>query len=88
MAKKTSGTSGTSKTTNGKAPRARRTKTSRSPERTEEAIRIRAYELYLARDGSPGSPQDDWLQAEREIAAEAVITVPRTTRKRASQPST
>lgn len=34
----------------------------------EERIRIRAYELYLARGEQPGRHEDDWLQAEREIS--------------------
>jgi hypothetical protein len=34
----------------------------------EEQIRQRAYELYLARNGGPGSAIEDWLQAEAEIA--------------------
>lgn len=33
---------------------------------TEEAIRVRAYELYLARGGEPGRELEDWLTAERE----------------------
>ena len=36
-------------------------------ESVEEAIRRRAYELYLERGGAHGSAMDDWLQAEREI---------------------
>lgn len=32
-----------------------------------EEIRIRAYEIYIARDGQPGDELSDWLQAEREI---------------------
>ena len=32
-----------------------------------EEIRIRAYEIYLERDGQPGDDLNDWLQAEREI---------------------
>jgi choline dehydrogenase-like flavoprotein len=35
--------------------------------RDEEAIRCRAYEVYLERGGQPGSALDDWLQAEREL---------------------
>ena len=35
--------------------------------RDEEAIRCRAYELYLERGDQPGSALDDWLQAEREL---------------------
>jgi len=34
---------------------------------SEEQIRARAYELYLARKGAPGNPVDDWLQAEFEL---------------------
>jgi len=33
----------------------------------EDQIRKRAYELYLAREGGPGSDVDDWLRAEAEI---------------------
>lgn len=32
----------------------------------EDLIRRRAYELYLERGGRPGSPLEDWLQAERD----------------------
>jgi hypothetical protein len=34
---------------------------------TEEQIRLRAYEIYLERKGSPGSSLEDWLRAEREL---------------------
>lgn len=33
----------------------------------EERIRLRAYEIYLQREGQDGSALDDWLQAETEI---------------------
>lgn len=32
----------------------------------EEAIRQRAFEIYLARGGAPGYELEDWLRAERE----------------------
>lgn len=35
---------------------------------TADEIRRRAYELYLARRGVGGSPEQDWLQAERELS--------------------
>lgn len=35
--------------------------------RLEEEIRRRAYEIYLARNGSAGNEHEDWLIAEREI---------------------
>jgi hypothetical protein len=33
----------------------------------EETIRARAYELYLQRGGRGGSPEQDWLQAQKEV---------------------
>ena len=38
----------------------------------EEQIRIRAYELYLRREGRGGSPEQDWFQAMQEIYGESV----------------
>lgn len=37
---------------------------------THDEIRIRAYEIYLARGGDHGLDGQDWLQAERELLAE------------------
>lgn len=34
---------------------------------TDEEIRKRAYEIYLARGATLGFELDDWLQAEREL---------------------
>ena len=39
---------------------------------SEEAVRNRAYEIYLHRDATIGSDVDDWLQAERELKPERV----------------
>jgi hypothetical protein len=36
-------------------------------EPTKAMIRERAYHIYLARNGAPGDPTSDWLQAEREL---------------------
>ena len=33
----------------------------------EDQIRARAYEIYLERNGEPGNPVEDWLQAEAEL---------------------
>ena len=33
----------------------------------QEAIRLKAYELYLTRDKNVGNPQEDWLTAEQII---------------------
>lgn len=30
-------------------------------------IERRAYEIYLSRNGAPGDPLADWVQAEREL---------------------
>ena len=38
---------------------------------TQAEIARRAHEIYQARGGAPGSDLDDWLQAERELKAEA-----------------
>lgn len=42
-----------------------KTSTGDSPRLAE--IRIRAYEIYIERNGQPGDELSDWLQAEREI---------------------
>jgi hypothetical protein len=34
-----------------------------------EQVRVRAYEIYLARGGQPGREAEDWAQAERELRA-------------------
>lgn len=36
----------------------------------EQRIRERAYELYLARNGAPGDPVQDWLIAEQQCREE------------------
>jgi DUF2934 family protein len=48
-----------------KAPRKQSNRGER--ELQDEQIRVRAYELYMARGGIPGHEVDDWLQAEREL---------------------
>ncbi len=37
----------------------------------DDAIRLRAYELYLERGGQHGDPGEDWLRAELELIARA-----------------
>lgn len=34
---------------------------------TTEMIRLRAYEIFMSRDGCSGDELSDWLTAEREI---------------------
>ncbi len=40
------------------------------PQPIEDEIRKRAYEIYCARNGGPGSEVDDWLKAETELKEE------------------
>jgi len=35
---------------------------------THEQICQRAYEIFLARGSTPGNPEHDWFQAERELS--------------------
>lgn len=42
-------------------------------ELSEEQIRARAYEIYLAREGGPGDELSDWLKAEAELREAATI---------------
>ncbi len=42
-------------------------------ELSEEQIRARAYEIYLAREGEPGDELSDWLKAEAELREAATI---------------
>jgi hypothetical protein len=41
----------------------------RDPGVSDSEIRLRAYEIYLARGGSDGDPVADWLAAERQLRA-------------------
>ena len=36
---------------------------------TYEQIALRAYQIYLERNGAPGDPHSDWLRAEAELTA-------------------
>jgi len=36
-------------------------------EPTQDEIALRAYHIYLEREGAGGDPVEDWLQAEREL---------------------
>ena len=38
-----------------------------SRDKIEESIRLKAYELYLQRNGQGGDPYSDWLKAEKMI---------------------
>lgn len=34
---------------------------------TTDAIQLRAYEIFLERNGAPGDPLGDWVRAENEL---------------------
>lgn len=59
---------------------------------SQEDIRTRAYHIYLSRGSTPGSPESDWLEAERQLMEEAaradVQTVPTPAPIEASEPPT
>ncbi len=44
-----------------------------NPSPTEDEIRKRAYEIYCARNGGPGSETDDWLKAQAELKEKRAI---------------
>jgi hypothetical protein len=50
---------------------------------SHEDIARRAYEIYEARGRTGGSPVEDWLLAEQQLAAAVTTAAP--TRKRASK---
>jgi hypothetical protein len=64
MAKKSAEGSATSKTRKDVAP-----KPATTP--SHEEIALRAYHIYLQRNGSPGSAFEDWKRAEQELVREA-----------------
>jgi hypothetical protein len=57
-----------SKTKEAPAPKSKKAATQKS-EPTQDQIAARAYEIYLERGRTPGDPMQDWLRAERELAA-------------------
>lgn len=44
-------------------------KTKESPQKVEDLIRKRAYEIFLSRKGDHGDDLSDWLQAEKDITS-------------------
>ncbi len=45
------------------------------PQNVEDAIRIRAYELYEERGREDGHELDDWLRAEQEVTQRKARTI-------------
>jgi hypothetical protein len=46
------------------------------PEERFNLVKKRAYEIYLERDPSFGTPEEDWWKAEREIEKEEQLASP------------
>lgn len=44
-------------------------------EATSNRIRMRAYEISLARNGSPGNANTDWAQAELELTPSDTVAL-------------
>jgi hypothetical protein len=57
-----------SKTKEAPAPKSKKASTQKSKP-TQHQIATRAYEIYLERGATHGDPMQDWLRAERELAA-------------------
>ena len=58
---------------NGAGRTSRRRPEAKPPVITDKQVRLRAYEIYLARGRvtGPGDQLSDWLQAKQELYAEA-----------------
>jgi hypothetical protein len=50
-------------------PSPKEKKVAKTSKPTQDQIATRAYEIYLERGSTPGDPMQDWLRAERELAA-------------------
>jgi len=59
------------KTTGNGAARTPRTRVKSAAAPTHQQIAERAYLIHLSRGGHHGRPEDDWLQAERELGVPA-----------------
>jgi len=42
---------------------------------SDQAIATRAYEMFQARGGEHGFDRDDWMEARRDLVAEALLTI-------------
>lgn len=66
---------------NGSSPRTK-SKSSTNKLSTHQQIEVRAYEIYLERNGAPGNPTEDWVRAEREVLAGAAAKPKRAGKKK------
>ena len=69
-----------SKTRASAAPEVKKSKQVKRQPPTQEEIALRAYHIYLERNGAPGNPLEDWVRAERELAEGPKKTTSRKTK--------
>lgn len=63
-----------SKSREGSSPKVRKPRTQKTAVNgrpTQEQIALRAYQIYLSRNGAPGDAFEDWSRAERELIQES-----------------
>ena len=58
-----------SKTRESSSPKEKKPRATAKSIPTHEEIAMRAYQIYLQRNGAPGNPLEDWTRAERELIA-------------------
>jgi hypothetical protein len=56
-----------SKTRASASPEGKKSKQVKRQPPTQDEIALRAYHIYLERNGAPGNPLEDWVRAEREL---------------------
>jgi hypothetical protein len=59
-----------SKTRASASPEVRKPKQVKRQPPTQEEISLRAYHIYLERNGAPGNPFEDWVRAECELTGQ------------------
>lgn len=64
--------------TNGNGSAARSKSPSTKKLTPQQKIQMRAYEIYLERNGAPGDPFEDWVRAEREVLQKTRKTTKKT----------
>jgi hypothetical protein len=61
--------------TNGNGSAAKHKSLSSKKLSPQQKIELRAYEIYLEREGAPGNPLEDWVRAEREVLQKSRKTI-------------
>jgi len=69
-----------SKTRASASPEVKKSKQVKPQPPTQDEIALRAYHIFLERNGAPGNPQEDWIRAERELTEQPKKTTRRKTK--------